>query len=360
MTDDLQFLDTLNEKGTVFLIRQLATGRILTGRRVSARQAEVYAALQKSTIPHIPRIRAIQPEPDGQFLVLQDYVQGLTLEAVLSRQHSLPGQQAVAICRQLCLALEGLHALGLVHRDIKPGNVMLTDTGEAYLIDFDISRTCKASQNRDTALLGTMGYAAPEQFGFQQSDARADLYALGILLNQLCTGEFPPNKMVEGPLAKIVQTCIEIDPRQRYDSAAVMRKALEQLYPEAAAPAAETIATAPTKMTGVPGFRSGNPLHILIAILAYGIFAILATAVALASFDSLANFIIGFIVILAPVGCYLFAFDLFSIRTRCTLVERFRHTRQYPFYCVCVVLGWLLLCFFVMFVGVGILSPSKK
>lgn len=360
MTDDLQFLDTLNEKGTVFLIRQPATGRILTGRRVPAGQAEVYTALQKNGIPHIPRIRAIQPEPDGQFLVLQDYVQGLTLEAVLARRRTLPGQQAAAICRQLCLALEGLHALGLVHRDIKPGNVMLTDTGEAYLIDFDISRTCKASQNRDTALLGTMGYAAPEQFGFQQSDARSDLYALGILLNQLCTGEFPQNKMVGGPLAKIVQKCIEIDPRQRYDSAAAVRKALEQLYPEAAAPAAETIATAPTKMTGVPGFRSGNPLHILIAILAYGIFAILATAVALAAFDSLANFIIGFIVILAPVGCYLFAFDLFSIRTRCTLVERFRHTRQYPFYCVCVVLGWLLLCFFVMFVGVGILSPSKK
>lgn len=85
---------------------------------------------------------------------------------------------------------------------------------------------------------------------------------------------------------------------------------------------------------------SGNPLHILIAILVYGVFSIFALAVGLASFSSFPNFVVG------PVGCYLFAFDLFNIRTRCTLVERFRHTKQYPFYCVCVMLSWLLLCFF--------------
>lgn len=67
----------------------------------------------------------------------------------------------------------------------------------------------------------------------------------------------------------------------------------------------------------------------------------------------------GATVLLWPVGCYLFAFDLFNIRTRCTLVERFRHTKQYPFYCVCVMLSWLLLCFFVMFLGVGVLNSKK-
>ena len=91
---------------------------------------------------------------------------------------------------------------------------------------------------------------------------------------------------------------------------------------------------------------SGNPLHILIAILVYGVFAIFALAVGLASFSSFSNFVVGATVLLGPVGCYLFAFGLFNIRTRCTLVERFRHTKQYPFYCVCVMLSWLLLCFF--------------
>ena len=70
MTDELQFLDALNAKGTVFLVRQPATGRILTGRRVPAPQAEVYTALQQSRPPHVPRVRAVQPEPDGQFLIL--------------------------------------------------------------------------------------------------------------------------------------------------------------------------------------------------------------------------------------------------------------------------------------------------
>lgn len=96
----------------------------------------------------------------------------------------------------------------------------------------------------------------------------------------------------------------------------------------------------------MPGFRSGNPLHILIAILVYGVFSIFALAVGLASFSAFSNFVVGATVLLGPVGCYLFAFDLFNIRTRCTLVERFRHTKQYPFYCVCVMLSWLLLCFF--------------
>lgn len=104
---------------------------------------------------------------------------------------------------------------------------------------------------------------------------------------------------------------------------------------------------------------SGNPLHILIAILVYGVFAIFALAVGLASFSSFSNFVVGATVLLGPVVCYLFAFDLFNIRTRCTLVERFRHTKQYPFYCVCVMLSWLLLCFFVMFLGVGVFDSKK-
>ena len=359
MTEELQFLDALNSKNTVFLVRQPTTGRILTGRRVAVPQAEVYTALQQCRPPHVPCVRAVQPEPDGQFLILQDYIQGITLETVLAQQHTLPWQQAVAICIQLCAALESLHAQKLVHRDIKPGNVLLTNAGEAWLIDFDISRTCKDIQPRDTALLGTMGYAAPEQFGFQQTDARADLYALGVLLNQLCTGDFPQNKLVEGPLAKIVQKCIEIDPRQRYDSAAALRRALEYLCPEAIAPADEPPAAPPPKPIGVPGFRSGNPLHILIAILAYGVFAIFALAVGLASFRSFTDFVVGATVLLGPIGCYLFAFDLFNIRTKCTLVERYRRTRWYPLYCVCVMLSWLLLCFFVMFFGVGVLGNDK-
>lgn len=111
----------------------------------------------------------------------------------------------------------------------------------------------------------------------------------------------------------------------------------------------------------MPGFRSGNPLHILIAILVYGVFAIFALSVGPPSFSSFSNFVVGTTVLLGPVGCYLFAFDLFNIRTRCTLVERFRHTKQYPFYCVCVcvMLSWLLLCFFVIFLGVGAFDSKK-
>ena len=109
----------------------------------------------------------------------------------------------------------------------------------------------------------------------------------------------------------------------------------------------------------MPGFRSGNPLHILIAILVYGVFAIFALAVGLASFSSFSNFVVGATVLLGPVGCYLFAFGLFNIRTRCTLVERFRHTKQYPFTASASCSAGCCSAFFVMFLGVGVFDSKK-
>lgn len=361
MAEQLQYLDSLNAKNTVFLIRQPSTGRILTGRRVSAEQKKLYDKLLHQQLPHIACVRDIIPEVDGHFLVLQDYIQGLTLEEILAKRNFLPYPQAAHICIQLCLALECLHALGIIHRDIKPSNVMLTPEQEAYLIDFDISRTHKEAQDADTEILGTKGYAAPEQFGFQQTDARTDIYAIGVLLNQLCTGQFPQCELVKSPLDRIVQRCIHLDPSKRYRSAAAVRTALEANYPECAAESelAQADSFKAPPRPGVPGFRSGNPVHILLATLGYSVFALLALALAImaAAFHSFSNFVVGFILVAAPVVCYLFIFDIFSLRTRCKIVEKYRHTQNYTVYCLCLMIAWLVVCVLCMFVGVGIVAP---
>ena len=167
MEEELQFLDTLNDRETLYLIRQKSTGRILTGRRVAAPQRDVYESLRQQPPAHVPMVREIRPEADGRFLVLQDYVPGVALGTLLQRRGTLPWEQAAQIGLQLCTALSGLHSQGIIHRDVKPANVLVTGEGQAWLIDFDIARTHKQTTARDTMLLGTPGYAAPEQFGFR-------------------------------------------------------------------------------------------------------------------------------------------------------------------------------------------------
>lgn len=360
MAEEFQYLDSLNSKNTLFLIRQPSTGRILTGRRVTPDQRDVYARIQQQEIPHVPFVRDIIHEADGQYLVLQDYVQGISLEQILAKRHFLSYPEAAHIGIQICQALEGLHTFGIIHRDVKPANIMVTEDNNAYLIDFDISRTRKDDQRSDTEILGTQGYAAPEQFGFQQTDARADIYSLGVLLNQMCTGVFPQAQLADPPLSRIIQKCTEIDPKKRYSNATSVRKALELAYPESKTEFVPPPIPENTHKIGLPGFRSGNPFYILIAVLGYGIFAVFTLAILSVAFRSLSDFIIAFCILAAPIGCYLFAFDLFKVRTNCRLVERYRNTQHYGFYCVCLAIVWFLIWFLVMFFGVGILTEFEK
>ena len=119
------------------------------------------------------------------------------------------------IARQLCSALWVFHSMGMVHRDVKPDNVIIRGK-EAVLIDFDASRIYKSTIQEDTQILGTTGFAAPEQYGLSQSDGRADIYALGVLLNIMLTGEHPSRKLAGGRMGRIVQRCTMVNPAKRY------------------------------------------------------------------------------------------------------------------------------------------------
>ena len=113
-----------------------------------------------------------------------------------------------------------LHSLGIVHRDIKEDNVILTENGTVKLTDFDISKIYTQGKSRDTVLLGTATYAPPEQFGLAQTDSRSDIYALGILANKLVTGEHPSVKLfTKGRLGRFIAKATNISPEKRFDSA---------------------------------------------------------------------------------------------------------------------------------------------
>ena len=217
-----------SSKCTVLLVRDTVSSERMIYREFSG-DGEVYRRLLNIECPWLPRIIAVE-EHDGSTAVLEEYIQGDTL-AFLLENGSLTEQRAVNIAVQLCQALEMLHSLDIVHRDIKPENVILRGD-DVVLIDFDVSRLYKKSTTTDTRVMGTTGYAAPEQYGFSQTDARADIYSMGVLLNEMMTGKHPSTELASGRIGCVVEKCVEVNVDRRYASAAELRTALESDGPE--------------------------------------------------------------------------------------------------------------------------------
>ena len=133
-------------------------------------------------------------EADGRLFIAMRYVDGTDLKALLRREGALTPERAVAIAAQVADALDAAHAKGLVHRDVKPSNVLLDQQGgreHAYLADFGLTQSIAEAGPADGSLMGTVDYVAPEQIRGDQVDGRADVYALGCLLFESLTGTLP-------------------------------------------------------------------------------------------------------------------------------------------------------------------------
>ena len=153
-------------------------------------------------------------EQDGENLVIEEFIEGDNLGFLLEGALFTP-KETRGIVKQLCQALWVLHSMAAVHRDIKPENVILHGS-DAVLIDFDAARLHKPGAETDTQVLGTTGFAAPEQYGLSQSDTRTDIYSLGVLINVMLTGEHPSKRLAEGHMGRVVQHCTQVNPRKRY------------------------------------------------------------------------------------------------------------------------------------------------
>lgn len=209
-------------RGTVSVVRHKKSGTRYVFRRYSG-SGEVYRRLLPVLCPHLPQIMEAA-EQDGQTAVLEEYVQGDTLAELLMGAR-LTEREARQVTMQLCQALHVLHSMGAVHRDVKPENVILRGS-DAVLIDFDAARIYKDESESDTQVLGTMGFAAPEQYGIFQSDERADIFSLGVLLNIMLTGKHPSREMAAGKMGRIVRKCTMTAPEQRYQSARALMEVL--------------------------------------------------------------------------------------------------------------------------------------
>lgn len=211
-----------SERGCVSLLQNKQNGTRFIFRHYRG-NGEVYRKLLGISCPNLPQIMETA-ERDGMVAVLEEYIQGDSL-AYLLEGALFSHAEARKITMQLCNALWVLHKLGAVHRDIKPENVIIRGS-EAILIDFDASRIFKSDTNQDTQILGTTGYAAPEQYGIAQTDERADIYSLGVLLNVMLTGKHPSKELANGRLGRIVQKCTMVNPEKRYKSVLYLMEAL--------------------------------------------------------------------------------------------------------------------------------------
>jgi serine/threonine protein kinase len=186
-----------------------------------------YKIVARFSNPALPHIYALYDLADRQ-VVLMEYLRGKTLRQWILSNGPLPDNQARMVLRDLCVGIAALHhcAPPIVHRDIKPDNVIRTQSGIS-LIDFGIARRYDEQAHQDTSSWGTMGYAAPEQFGFGQSSPRTDIYALGMLYRFLLTGRDPEPEQrkhlseefdIPTGARTIIAQCIELDPIERPSS----------------------------------------------------------------------------------------------------------------------------------------------
>jgi len=190
-------------------------------------------------------------QADGIKFITMEYIEGEDLQRVLRRKMKIEPAEAAAIIAQVCRALEAAHSEGVIHRDLKPQNIMLDKTGRVYVMDFGIARSMLASGMTQTgALIGTPDYMSPEQAKGLPIDARSDLFTVGIIFYEILSGRIPfesdttmgrlwkrtseparplgeLDQTIPQALCDIVRKCLEIDPQKRFASATELLQQIE-------------------------------------------------------------------------------------------------------------------------------------
>ena len=241
--------------GTRFVVKDETSGLLYVRKDEKFGSPEMYEFLKNHTNPHLCRINDYF-DRSTHMTVYEEYVSGVNLEELMG-QGGLRNDEVEDIILQLCDGLEFLHNATppIVHRDLKLTNIMITESGVVKIIDFGAAKNIDKEKDRDTVLLGTPEYAAPEQYGFAPSDARTDIYALGVVLEKLAAKPMYEN---------IIKKAKAIDPDMRYQSIAEFRK--DFAGKSRKAPEEEK---KPQRSSKLPGFRSGNKTNKVIGCIGY-------------------------------------------------------------------------------------------
>lgn len=265
------------QEASTFLVKHRQTGKIAVMKYVDISVLPVYEKISQMGNPHLEKIDSyasgqrieVLDLPNGTqtaickeiAVVIAEYIGGMTLHEYMERKGILDRQEVSWLMGQLLEVLEAVHEEGIIHRDINPDNIMISSDGVLKLIDFGIAREKKEGKRQDTTILGTVGYAAPEQFGFLQTDERADIYAVGVLLNKMLTGYFPAERLYDRePMKNVIVRCTALDLEKRFKNIRELATALDI-----------SIKTMKKeyKLDWLPGFRTGVVWKNVIAAIGY-------------------------------------------------------------------------------------------
>ncbi|ECQ6354273.1 TPA: serine/threonine-protein kinase [Listeria innocua] len=221
-------LDNLNNKeNPAVLTRNTATGELLVRKIIPISFAPVLEELKKLSSNYLPKIEVMIPN-GSELIVYEEYINGKNLADLMKVNVPFDADEVTRLMLMLSDALTELHTNAIIHRDIKPSNIMISSDGVLKLIDFDASRVFEVGKNQDTVNLGTIGYAAPEQYGYSQTDARSDIYSIGVLMLELLRGKNNlPDKETATSLEKIAMQAASFDPEQRFQTIQEFRTAIK-------------------------------------------------------------------------------------------------------------------------------------
>lgn len=251
----------LCQKGHVVLVKNKADGMLYVMKRLGKCSVDVFQQLRTHRVENTPAIRELWQDETG-VTVIEDYICGSTIAERIEQEGFFSEKETLDIALQLCRIVSDLHALrpAIIHRDIKPSNIILTSNGKVKLLDFNAAKLMTTETGQDTVLLGTAGYAAPEQYGFSVSSCQTDIYAIGVLMNVCLNGKLPVQQTAGGMLQRAIRRCTALDPQDRYPSTKELARAL--------------VKAGKTKYRWLPpGFRTMRPFKMVLAILGYLLFA---------------------------------------------------------------------------------------
>ncbi|TDQ42219.1 serine/threonine protein kinase [Aureibacillus halotolerans] len=234
--------EDVNQAGVLYAVKQSSLHPV--HYRSFADEAKMLMRLDHENLPKM--VDFFSDEKKQRAWLIMEYIEGQSLlERFEAANRKMEEEDIVRIALQLCHVLHYLHtATGepIIYRDLKPGNIMINPEGLVKLIDFGIAREYKEGQNQDTVQIGTVGFAAPEQFEDKQSDVRTDLFSLGAVMYYLATGgkyvyaNTGQTNLLTGfgspEFVSIVNRLVRMNPKERYHSATAVQTDLNLLYGE--------------------------------------------------------------------------------------------------------------------------------
>jgi serine/threonine protein kinase len=256
---------TIDEEHGIYVVQHKSSKKIYIKKVMTVYNRSVYESLMSSPVHGITQIYALYEE-DNKLICIEEYISGDTLQSIIDKGLPVSEETIIYYLDKLCCILEQLHSHQppIIHRDIKPSNIMITSNNGLFLLDLNAAKYYSEGHNEDTVLLGTQGYAAPEQYGFGASSVQTDIYSIGVLIKTLCTGS--PNGIVapNSKLAQIADKCTKLKPEERYQNSLELKSALNPKP------------SSTPQVNGIrsflpPGFRSLQPSHMVVASITYAL-----------------------------------------------------------------------------------------